>query len=83
MASRQTLEVVDRDGIPELRNTNWPEWSYKMKQTLILYDLWEYVDMEVSLSTTNPNEYTVDDQEKLKMAAKAKARILMKVPHNY
>ena len=83
MASRQTLEVVDRDGIPELRNTNWPEWSYKMKQTLILYDLWDYVDMEVSLSTTNTNEYTVEDQEKLKMAAKAKARILMKVPHNY
>eukprot|EP00963_Diacronema_lutheri_P000051 scaffold1_cov375-Pavlova_lutheri.AAC.51 len=82
MASRQTLEVVDRDGIPELRNTNGPEWSYKMMQTLILYDLWEYVDMGVSVSTKNTNEYTVDDREKLKMAAKAKACILMKVPHN-
>eukprot|EP00963_Diacronema_lutheri_P006082 scaffold515_cov339-Pavlova_lutheri.AAC.4 len=63
MASRQTLEVVDRDGILELRNTSWPEWSYKMRVCFILYDLWKYMDMEVLLSTTNINEYIVNDQE--------------------
>eukprot|EP00963_Diacronema_lutheri_P000305 scaffold22_cov401-Pavlova_lutheri.AAC.4 len=81
MASNQTLESVDRDGIPELSNTNWPEWSYKMKNSLILMDLWDYVDQEPRLSTTNAEHYTSDDLEKVRIAAKAQARILMRVPH--
>eukprot|EP00963_Diacronema_lutheri_P000612 scaffold34_cov337-Pavlova_lutheri.AAC.7 len=81
MASNQTLESEDRDGIPELRNTNWPEWSYKMKNSLILMDLWDYVDQEPRLSKTNAEHFTSDDLEKVRIAAKAQARILMRVPH--
>eukprot|EP00963_Diacronema_lutheri_P010101 scaffold957_cov322-Pavlova_lutheri.AAC.6 len=81
MASNQTLESVDRDGIPELNNTNWPEWSYKMRNSLILMGLWDYVDQEPRLSTTNAEHYISDDLEKVRIAAKAQARILMRVPH--
>jgi len=83
MASNQTLDTVDREGIPELNNTNWPEWSYKMKNSLILMDLWDNVVQEPNLSTNDAENYTVDDLEKVRNAAKAQARILMRVPHRF
>lgn len=83
MAQQYAVAYMDRDGIPELTSTNWPEWSFKMTNYLESLELLEFVESEPQLSTENPSEYTDEDKRKSASARLARNKILSRVSYKF